>query len=158
MSGSTAWQHWNVPTRFTAMTSSRSSLVMSRNFLNGAMPALFTRIVAPPAPSRTASTAASIAPRSVTSTSKPRPSISFAAARAESPSRSKTATVAPSSASRAAMASPMPRPPPVTIAVRGSDQAGGLMLSDRTGLVDQTEWAPRGAAPRRRRPASCCST
>ena len=48
MSGATAWQQSKVPIRFTAMTRSRDSRSISRNFSKGEMPALLTRIVAAP--------------------------------------------------------------------------------------------------------------
>ena len=71
MSGATAWQQSKVPIRFTAMTRSKDSRSISRNFSNGEMPALLTRIVAAPSASRTSATPASIWARSLTSTVTP---------------------------------------------------------------------------------------
>ena len=48
MPGTTAWQHWNVPVRFTSRTRFHDSRLILRNGENPSSPALLTRIVGAP--------------------------------------------------------------------------------------------------------------
>ena len=52
MSGSTAWQQWNVPVRLTSRTRFHVSSVILRNGAKPSRPALLTRIVGAPSASR----------------------------------------------------------------------------------------------------------
>ena len=114
---------WNVPSKFTDITSRQTLGVNSRNGCIRITPALAT---APESPSRwssTSATQASTAAWSVTSNSwavalPPAAQTSSATVCAAPPSRSEIATIQPWDAKCSAVARPIPRPAPVIATLR----------------------------------------
>src|SRR5829696_6476990 len=111
--GSAACVQLRTPFRFTAITFSHCSGVVSVKNPNSSVPALLTRMSIG---GSALATAAWAEPRSVTSSSTARPEISPATSVAPSRLRSPIVTCAPSAARRRAVAAPMPLAPPVTSA------------------------------------------
>src|SRR5580693_4510985 len=104
-----------MPVRFTAITRSHSSGVMSRNLCRMLMPALFTSTSTPSIRRMASANAASTCIRSVTSAmiASPRAGNSCLMRPQAAASRSITHTRDPSSRNRAAVAAPIPLAPPV---------------------------------------------
>ena len=128
MTGSTAWQHRNVPRTFAAITRSHASSDVSRKGAYDPMPALFTSTSICPNLSSEACVIARTLSSSRTShatASASRPSASTSSAtlwivpgscRRGVSVRPATTTLHPAPASPKAMARPMPRVAPVTMA------------------------------------------
>src|SRR3989441_10102518 len=137
IAGSTARHARNTPRRFTAMTRSHSSTVISSIVprvigMVAKIAALFTRMSMRPKRASADSAIAFVLASSATSarTLCPRAPSSEATVAAAASSTSATTTLAPAAARAREYAFPMPWPPPVTMATRpprrsGMDAPGG---------------------------------
>ena len=123
ISRAAAWQHRNVPVRFTRRTCSHSASVTSSGSLRWIVPAAFTRMSSRPRSAATPWNVAAIEAGSATSRRSPEwpapmPESSATVSATFASAREPTITDAPACANPTAMARPNPLVPPVTSATR----------------------------------------